>query len=139
MEVLNGPVVGSSVAAVPAGKAARVQSAISSSFFAGKPVAAQKAKVLSTASRKAEIRCQDFPKPNFDSPPQREAASLSARIKNLPRPAKPLKVAIIGAGLAGLSAAKYLVDAGHIPTVYEARDVLGGKVAAWQVRCSIHW
>jgi 15-cis-phytoene desaturase len=25
-----------------------------------------------------------------------------------------------------------LVDAGHEPTVYEARDVLGGKVSAWQ-------
>jgi Flavin containing amine oxidoreductase len=35
---------------------------------------------------------------------------------------------VIGAGLAGLSCAKYLTDAGHIPTIYEARDVLGGKV-----------
>jgi 15-cis-phytoene desaturase len=43
-----------------------------------------------------------------------------------------MRVAIIGAGLAGLSCAKYLVDAGHTPVVYEARDVLGGKVAAWQ-------
>jgi 15-cis-phytoene desaturase len=43
-----------------------------------------------------------------------------------------MRVAIIGAGLAGLSCAKYLVDAGHNPVVYEARDVLGGKVAAWQ-------
>ncbi|KAJ8908106.1 hypothetical protein NDN08_008201 [Rhodosorus marinus] len=41
-------------------------------------------------------------------------------------------VAIIGAGLAGLSCAKYLTDAGFRPTVYEARDVLGGKVAAWK-------
>lgn len=40
---------------------------------------------------------------------------------------------IAGAGLAGLSTAKYLSDAGHIPIVLEARDVLGGKVAAWQV------
>ncbi|MEB3304918.1 MAG: 15-cis-phytoene desaturase [Cyanobacteriota bacterium] len=43
-----------------------------------------------------------------------------------------MRVAIAGAGLAGLSCAKYLCDAGHIPVVYEARDVLGGKVAAWQ-------
>jgi len=42
------------------------------------------------------------------------------------------KVAIIGGGLSGLSCAKYLVDAGHEPTVYEARDVLGGKVSAWK-------
>lgn len=41
-------------------------------------------------------------------------------------------VAIIGGGLSGLACAKYLTDAGHKPTVYEARDVLGGKVSAWQ-------
>ncbi len=43
-----------------------------------------------------------------------------------------MRVAIAGAGLAGLSCAKYLADAGHIPVVYESRDVLGGKVAAWK-------
>nr|YP_002048965.1 phytoene desaturase [Paulinella chromatophora]ACB42755.1 phytoene desaturase [Paulinella chromatophora] len=43
-----------------------------------------------------------------------------------------MRVAIAGAGLAGLACAKYLVDAGHIPVVYEARDVMGGKVAAWK-------
>ncbi|MFN6339901.1 MAG: 15-cis-phytoene desaturase [Cyanobacteriota bacterium] len=43
-----------------------------------------------------------------------------------------MRVAIAGAGLAGLSCAKYLCDAGHHPVVYEARDVLGGKVAAWK-------
>lgn len=31
-------------------------------------------------------------------------------------------------GLAGLSTAKYLADAGHKPILLEARDVLGGKV-----------
>lgn len=31
-------------------------------------------------------------------------------------------------GLAGLSTAKYLADAGHKPVLLEARDVLGGKV-----------
>jgi len=41
-------------------------------------------------------------------------------------------VAIIGGGLSGLACAKYLSDAGHEPTIYEARDVLGGKVSAWQ-------
>lgn len=45
---------------------------------------------------------------------------------------RKLKVAVIGAGLAGLSCAKYLADAGLEPTVYESRDVLGGKVAAWK-------
>jgi 15-cis-phytoene desaturase len=43
-----------------------------------------------------------------------------------------MRVAIAGAGLAGLSCAKYLVDAGHTPIVFESRDVLGGLVAAWK-------
>ena len=42
------------------------------------------------------------------------------------------RVAVIGGGLSGLAAAKYLVDAGLQPVVYEARAVLGGKVSAWQ-------
>jgi 15-cis-phytoene desaturase len=43
-----------------------------------------------------------------------------------------MRVAIAGAGLAGLSCAKYLTDTGHTPIVLERRDVLGGKVAAWK-------
>jgi 15-cis-phytoene desaturase len=43
-----------------------------------------------------------------------------------------MRVAIAGAGLAGLSCAKYLTDLGHTPIVLESRDVLGGKVAAWK-------
>jgi 15-cis-phytoene desaturase len=43
-----------------------------------------------------------------------------------------MRVAIAGGGLAGLACAKYLVDAGHQPVVYESRDVLGGLVAAWK-------
>ncbi|NEO69803.1 15-cis-phytoene desaturase [Moorena sp. SIO3H5] len=43
-----------------------------------------------------------------------------------------MRVAIAGAGLAGLSCAKYLIDAGHTPIVLERRNVLGGKVAAWK-------
>ena len=43
-----------------------------------------------------------------------------------------MRVAIAGAGLAGLSCAKYLADKGHTPIVYESRNVLGGKVAAWK-------
>ncbi|KAI0557981.1 Zeta-carotene desaturase (A), partial [Gracilaria domingensis] len=38
-------------------------------------------------------------------------------------------VAIVVAWLAGLSCAKYLADAGCDHVMYEARDVLGGKVA----------
>jgi 15-cis-phytoene desaturase len=43
-----------------------------------------------------------------------------------------MRVAIAGAGLAGLSCAKYLADAGYTPIVLERRDVLGGKIAAWK-------
>lgn len=43
-----------------------------------------------------------------------------------------MRVAIAGGGLAGLSCAKYLVDAGHTPIVLERQNVLGGKVAAWK-------
>ncbi len=43
-----------------------------------------------------------------------------------------MRVAIAGAGLAGLSCAKYLTDMGHTPIVLERRNVLGGKVAAWK-------
>ena len=39
---------------------------------------------------------------------------------------------MVGGGLSGLACAKYLTDAGHEPIVLEARDVLGGKVSAWQ-------
>jgi 15-cis-phytoene desaturase len=50
----------------------------------------------------------------------------------LPRPDKPCRVIVMGGGLAGLSTAKHLVDAGHCPVVVEARNVLGGKIAAWR-------
>ena len=51
-----------------------------------------------------------------------------AEIRSVPRPERPLRVIIAGAGLAGLSTAKHLTDAGHHPVVLEGRDVLGGKV-----------
>ena len=35
-----------------------------------------------------------------------------------------MRVVIAGAGLAGLSCAKYLVDNGHIPIVLEARNAV---------------
>ena len=79
------------------------------------------------------IVCKDFPTPNFDSAAQKEAANLSDILRRQPRPERPLKIAIAGAGLSGLSTAKYLTDAGHLPIVLESRDVLGGKIAAWQV------
>ena len=43
-----------------------------------------------------------------------------------------MRVAIVGAGLAGLSAAIDLVDAGHRVDLYEARPFMGGKVGSWE-------
>ncbi len=42
------------------------------------------------------------------------------------------RVVIVGAGLAGLSAAKYLTDSGYKVTLLEKRDRAGGKVSSWQ-------
>jgi 15-cis-phytoene desaturase len=63
----------------------------------------------------------------------RDAADLSRKFSDEKSPASSSKtVAIIGGGLSGLACAKYLSDAGHKPVIYEARNVLGGKVSAWQ-------
>lgn len=78
---------------------------------------------------------RDFPKPNVeDTDNYRFATEMSNSFKTTLKadPSQKKKVAVIGGGLAGLSCAKYLSDAGHEPTIYEARDVLGGKVSAWQ-------
>lgn len=42
-----------------------------------------------------------------------------------------MRVAIVGAGLAGLSTAVELVDAGHEVEIFEARPFVGGKVGSW--------
>jgi 15-cis-phytoene desaturase len=78
---------------------------------------------------------RDYPKPNVentDNYRQFEKLSKSFSTTLKAEPSQKKKVAIIGGGLSGLSCAKYLVDAGHEPIVLEARDVLGGKVSAWQ-------
>jgi 15-cis-phytoene desaturase len=41
-------------------------------------------------------------------------------------------VLIVGGGLAGLTAAKYLSEAGYGVTLLEKRAILGGKVSAWK-------
>ncbi len=42
-----------------------------------------------------------------------------------------MRVAIVGAGLAGLAAAVELVDAGHEVEMFESRSFVGGKVGSW--------
>ena len=43
-----------------------------------------------------------------------------------------LKIAVVGAGLAGMVAAMDLVDAGHEVELFELRPFVGGKVSSWR-------
>eukprot|EP00793_Prasinoderma_coloniale_P006742 PRCOL_00001572-RA len=77
---------------------------------------------------------KDFPQPkqikNTDN--FRDSQALSKKLKELAGAGEKKRVAVVGGGLSGLACAKYLADAGHEPVVLEARDILGGKVSAWQ-------
>jgi len=85
------------------------------------------------ASLLSGLQMKDYPKPNVeDTDPYREANALSSKFTQYGGEGGSKTVAIIGGGLSGLAAAKYLTDAGHKPLVLEAREMLGGKVAAWQ-------
>jgi len=77
---------------------------------------------------------QDYPKPSqIDKTANYlEGQALSEKFLADTGKVQKKKVAIIGGGLSGLACAKYLTDAGHEPLVLEARNVLGGKVSAWQ-------
>lgn len=45
-----------------------------------------------------------------------------------PRPSRPKRIAIIGAGMAGLAAAYELLRAGHDPFIVEAQGRVGGRI-----------
>lgn len=99
------------------------------------PVVTRSVGSSNQGSMKSNLVMKDFPKPNLeDTENYRNFEKLSTSFRtNLKAGAEEKKkVAIIGGGLSGLACAKYLSDAGHEPIVYEARDVLGGKVSAWQ-------
>ncbi|GLJ11192.1 hypothetical protein SUGI_0146010 [Cryptomeria japonica] len=110
---------------------------IARSDYLGRAVRVSCFSKRSNSSRKfgapLQVTCKDYPRPDIDNTINfLEASALSASFRSAPRPNRPLEVVIAGSGLAGLSTAKYLADAGHKPILLEARDVLGGKVAAWK-------
>ena len=92
--------------------------------------------IQSRRSSQSPFLLRDIPRPNLEktSQPYNEALQNLQEIKNLPKPApgKKKRVLIMGGGLSGLSAAKHIIDAGHEPILLEARQLLGGKVAAWK-------
>jgi len=88
-------------------------------------------------ARVVRVEAKDYPKPDAISQTEnyRIAGALSSRFTSdlkVSGEGQKKKVAIVGGGLSGLACAKYLAEAGHEPIVLEARDVLGGKVSAWQ-------
>ena len=89
-----------------------------------------------SSSIRVPLVMKDYPKPNVENTDNyRKYNALSSSFRTTLKTeteSQKKKVAIIGGGLSGLACAKYLSDAGHEPMVYEARDVLGGKVSAWQ-------
>ncbi|XP_075892026.1 L-amino-acid oxidase isoform X2 [Nelusetta ayraudi] len=54
--------------------------------------------------------------------------------KGLPTTKTPRHVAIIGGGIAGLTAAKFLEDAGHQVTIIEASGRIGGRIETFRNR-----
>jgi len=90
----------------------------------------------SSGRRALRVHARDYPKPDCidKTDNYRIAGELSKRFTSDLKVAgsEKKRVAIVGGGLSGLACAKYLAEAGHEPIVLEARDVLGGKVSAWQ-------
>lgn len=66
--------------------------------------------------------------------------NLMARAQNGPGIVNktPLKIGIVGAGLAGMVAAMDLADAGHEVELFEIRPFVGGKVSSWKDKDGNH-
>jgi squalene-associated FAD-dependent desaturase len=52
--------------------------------------------------------------------------------KPMPPVARPLRVAVVGGGIAGISAAMEATLSGHIATIYESRPMLGGRASSFR-------
>ena len=95
--------------------AAPFAAGFSSSSFIGSSVSSG-----NNIRNKNGLVMKDFPKPNVedtDNYRNFEALSTSFKTSLKADTSEKKKVAIIGGGLSGLACAKYLVDAGHEPTV----------------------
>ncbi len=69
--------------------------------------------------------------------PPRRFASLVGGISEMAAGDGP-RVAVVGGGLAGLSASVRLLQAGFAVTLYEASDRLGGKAGAVSLGGQLH-
>ena len=109
---------------------------LSDGFTTTRTTAGRRSVIRSAAAApSAEEQRRPTPPRIYETDNFREARELSNKFESDRRRsggADPKRVAIFGGGLSGLACAKYLSDAGHEPAVYEARDVLGGKVSAWK-------
>ncbi|XP_072020358.1 L-amino-acid oxidase-like [Amphiura filiformis] len=77
-----------------------------------------------------------LPKPNHNdnctSSTSHAETLLDIARNGLPKTSEPKHVIIIGAGIAGLTAAKLLKDAGHKVTILEASDRIGGRIYTYR-------
>ena len=72
------------------------------------------------------------------SPKSAPLPSLFPEVPEVDAGAPKLKVAVFGAGLAGLSTAVELLDQGYQVDVYDQRPHVGGKVASWRDKDGNH-